>query len=72
MTFDVMFLARFAFGSSIGAMESLMGGEELQVIKENDLKSSKMSLVCTMAALLEHNADMIFLAHQLPLYNENV
>lgn len=49
-----------------------MGGEELQVIKENDMKSSKMSLVCTMAALLKHNADMIFLAHQLPLYNENV
>lgn len=37
-----------------------MGGEELQVIKENDLKSSKMSLVCTMAALLEHNTDMTF------------
>lgn len=38
-----------------------MGGEELQVIKENDLKSSKMSLVCVMAALPEHNADMTFL-----------
>lgn len=56
-----MYLARFAFGSSIGAIESLMGGEELQVIKENDLKSSKMSLVCVMAALPEHNADMTFL-----------
>lgn len=68
-----MCLARFAFGSSIGAIESLMGGEELQVIKENDLKSSKMSLVCTMTALPEDNADISFLlAHQLPLYNENV
>lgn len=58
--FDVMSLARFAFGNSIGAIESLMGEGELQIIKENDLKSSKMSLVCTMTASFEDNADMSF------------
>ncbi|KAJ5501594.1 Cytochrome P450 [Penicillium expansum] len=36
-------VSRFAFGNSIGAIESLKG-EELQIVKENDLKSSTMSL----------------------------
>lgn len=61
--FDGMSLARFAFGNSIGAIESLMGEGELQIIKENDLKSSKMSLVCTVTAFFEDNADMSFFQH---------
>ncbi|KAJ5094592.1 Cytochrome P450 [Penicillium angulare] len=36
--------ARFAFGSPIGAIDSLKLGSELNIIKENDLKSSKMPL----------------------------
>lgn len=40
--------ARFAFGSSIGAIDSLIDGEELKVVKENDLKSLKMPLVRPM------------------------
>ncbi|KAJ5890467.1 uncharacterized protein N7473_006695 [Penicillium subrubescens] len=37
-------VSRFAFGSPIGAIESLASGEELSAVKENDLKSSKMPL----------------------------
>ena len=37
--------ARFAFGSPIGAIDSLIKGEELRILKENDLKSSQMPLV---------------------------
>ncbi|KAF3385185.1 Cytochrome P450 monooxygenase yanH, partial [Penicillium rolfsii] len=39
---DIM--SRFAFGSPIGAIDSLATGKELSVIKENDLKSLKMPL----------------------------
>ncbi|KGO39998.1 Cytochrome P450 [Penicillium expansum] len=45
-------VSRFAFGNSIGAIESLKGGEELQIVKENDLKSSKMSLHTNFPSLM--------------------
>ncbi|KAJ5389089.1 benzoate 4-monooxygenase cytochrome p450 [Penicillium cataractarum] len=37
-------VSRFAFGSPIGAIDSLNVGKELSIVKENDLKSSKMPL----------------------------
>ncbi|CDM28007.1 Cytochrome P450 [Penicillium roqueforti FM164] len=45
-------VSRFAFGSSIGSIDSLMGGKELQIIKENDLKSSKMSLHTNLPTIM--------------------
>ena len=72
VVFDVMSLARFAFGTSIGSIDSLMGGKELQIIKENDLKSSKMSLVRTVIALPEASADLKSQAHKPSHYNEDV
>ncbi|RAH64627.1 benzoate 4-monooxygenase cytochrome p450 [Aspergillus aculeatinus CBS 121060] len=35
-------VSTFAFGNAIGGIDSLQNGDELAVIKENDLKSSKM------------------------------
>ncbi|KAL4862796.1 hypothetical protein BDV12DRAFT_190146 [Aspergillus spectabilis] len=45
-------VSRFAFGNAIGAIDSLMvAGEELQIIKENDLQSSKMPLYTNFPGL---------------------
>ncbi|KAL4878148.1 cytochrome P450 [Aspergillus karnatakaensis] len=45
-------VSRFAFGSAIGAIDSLLDGEELQIIKENDLQSSKMPLYTNFPSLI--------------------
>ncbi|KAJ5768537.1 benzoate 4-monooxygenase cytochrome p450 [Penicillium manginii] len=44
-------VSRFAFGSAIGAIDSLKTGTELNIIKENDLKSSKMPLIFDLTGL---------------------
>ncbi|KAL2839496.1 benzoate 4-monooxygenase cytochrome p450 [Aspergillus pseudoustus] len=46
-------VSRFAFGNSIGAIDSFMvAGEELHIIKENDLQSSKMPVYTNFPSLV--------------------
>ncbi|KAJ5319499.1 Cytochrome P450 [Penicillium brevicompactum] len=45
-------VSRFAFGNSIGAIDSLINGEELRVVKENDLKSSEMPLHAHLPSMM--------------------
>ncbi|PYI01151.1 benzoate 4-monooxygenase cytochrome p450 [Aspergillus sclerotiicarbonarius CBS 121057] len=56
-------VSKFAFGNVIGAIDSLDAGEELGVIRENDVKSSKMPVYTNFPVLvgLWHSlADWIF------------
>ncbi|KAF5857405.1 hypothetical protein ETB97_005789 [Aspergillus alliaceus] len=56
-------VSRFAFGSAIGAIDSLQQGQQLPIIKENDLKSSKMPVYTTFPYLVSmwHNfANVVF------------
>ncbi|KAE8384759.1 cytochrome P450 [Aspergillus alliaceus] len=56
-------VSRFAFGSAIGAIDSLQQGQQLPIIKENDLKSSKMPVYTTFPSLVSmwHNfASVVF------------
>jgi hypothetical protein len=51
---DASMLARFAFGNAIGAVDSLLSaGKELQIIRENDLQSSKMPLYTNFPSLVK-------------------
>lgn len=46
-------IARFAFGNAIGAIESLaVAGGELQIVKQNDLQSSKMPMYTNFPSLV--------------------
>ncbi|OJJ07152.1 hypothetical protein ASPVEDRAFT_88407 [Aspergillus versicolor CBS 583.65] len=46
-------VSRFAFGNAIGAIESLaIAGEELQIVKQNDLQSSKMPMYTNFPSLV--------------------
>ncbi|BCS28608.1 cytochrome P450 [Aspergillus puulaauensis] len=47
-------ISRFAFGNAIGAIDSLaVTGEELQIVKQNDLQSSKMPLYTNFPSLVK-------------------
>ncbi|OJJ95119.1 hypothetical protein ASPACDRAFT_55439 [Aspergillus aculeatus ATCC 16872] len=48
-------VSTFAFGNAIGGIDSLQSGDELAVIKENDLKSSKMPVVSHIIYALSLN-----------------
>ncbi|KAL5339928.1 cytochrome P450 [Aspergillus crustosus] len=53
-------VSRFAFGNAIGAVDSLLvEGEELQIIKENDLQSSKMPLYTHFPSLVNAYVSLV-------------
>ncbi|PWY83570.1 benzoate 4-monooxygenase cytochrome p450 [Aspergillus heteromorphus CBS 117.55] len=56
-------VSKFAFGNAIGAVKSLHLGKEVAVIKENDIKSSKMPVYTNfpiLVGLWHYLADWIF------------
>ncbi|PYI27833.1 benzoate 4-monooxygenase cytochrome p450 [Aspergillus indologenus CBS 114.80] len=60
-------VSTFAFGNAIGGIDSFQRGEELAVIKENDLKSSKMPVYVNfpVAVGLWHSVTALWADSQL-------